>query len=146
MNEMTLRELDGEISRLVYGMRFEAIPKRTEKSFHGCFVNEASRLMGKAVKYDQGICIGSFESSALQKKSLADFSPRFSTDPAASHELLKRCAEKCNVEIGCEVDTENDGSQSIWFWVQCNDIKGSYAEAETLEHAVALFALKLWEK
>lgn len=61
------------------------------------------------------------------------------SDPAASMELLKRCVEYC-------MENKHD-SLRIWQttsfdWCVSNDM--AYADAPTLELAIALFAKKLF--
>jgi hypothetical protein len=139
MNEKELRDLDARIAENVFGMRFEAIPKRAnEKQFHGCFVNHYSKAMGKAVKYPQGICIGSFESVRLPEKAIAQYAPHYTTDRAAAMEVLERCAQKTGTVVWFDAQKGE--------WVVYNATIGMQVAAKTLPLAICKFAQLLFSK
>jgi hypothetical protein len=64
--------------------------------------------------------------------------PAYTTDPAASMELLKWCVEKMRQSV---VIDKVDGEWTCWAMFSCGD--ELCTKAETLELAVARFALKL---
>ena len=61
--------------------------------------------------------------------------PRYTTDPAVSMEVLKKCAEKTYVTVRCH--------KRCW---SISGSNGMVVEAETPELAIALFAKKLFTK
>lgn len=75
-----------------------------------------------------------------------DFRP--TTDPAATMEVLKRCAEKLEVinssiALGQQFD---ELVEDRLFWFVSHERTKEVTEAETLELAICLFAKKLFTK
>lgn len=108
------------------------------KKYIGCFVDTYCAGMGKPVKYDQGICIGSFEVERTNCVGIDRYAPRFTTDPAAAMAVLKKCTEKDLIQIVQLADE----TWSVCGWTR----KNNPSEAATLELAVCLFARQLFKK
>lgn len=143
MNPEELRELDAWIFEHWFG----ATIKHIRDNFSGCFVEHYERsLMTKAVKYPQGICIGSFGGG---ERTVADYCPKFTTDLAASMMLLKKVAEflkelgrKKGYNIGLTIEQFDDDEGG---WHVAHDSQMVGVTAPTLELALALFSKKLKE-
>lgn len=63
--------------------------------------------------------------------------PRYTTDPAAAMEVLKKCSEKYSIKIGFDVNGK-------WFVSHYDAKFEGVIRAETLELAICLFAKKLF--
>lgn len=74
--------------------------------------------------------------------------PKYTTDPAAAMEVLKKCAEECDMPI--EIDRKRDKKTGNWRIESGTMAQGLLAiappECNTLELAICLFAKKLFTK
>lgn len=75
--------------------------------------------------------------------------PRYTTDPAAAMEVLKKCAEEQTVTV--EHSDKNQLGQPQWLVALLGEHDGDYVEefckcAPTLELAICLFAKQVFHK
>ena len=141
LTEQEMRELDAWIAEHVMGWVWWHLPKTDPKHFTpetGICKLIRSDENWPAHKHWQGKRIAVPMENVKQDVDV----PRYTTDPAAAMEVLKKCGFHKNnaIQIYCLRAEENrDGKESFWI----NDPR---LEANTLELAIALFANKLFSK
>jgi hypothetical protein len=133
MSDTEMRELDAWIDKVVFGNN----PER-RKAHWFCVTCEDEVPPNRISLYK---CCNVCGTPADWRDSL----PKYCTDPAASFELLKKCAEKLAPECGSvAIAWEQDIEE--WTVQETDKYKCVRATANTLELAIALFAKNLYSK
>lgn len=130
MKDTDTRELDAWIAEHVMG--FEERP-----CYHG-----SARIEGMTFYVANGRSV-----TGEASKGNHQF-PKYTTDPAAAMEVLKKCGEHlAATDSAIELGQNLNKDGLIYWWVNHDRASASFlCEAETLELAICLFAKKLFTK